>query len=50
MDRLTEYVVPTASLGFLNVFFVGELMLMVWLLGWGWRLSEPGATAYAAKS
>ncbi len=41
VDRLAEYASPSASLGFLNVFFVGELVLMVWLLGWGWRLREP---------
>ena len=41
IDRLTEYVAPSASLSFLNVFFIGELMLMVWLLGWGCRLKEP---------
>ena len=41
VDRLTEYVSPSASLSFLSVFFVGEIMLMVWLLGWGWRLTEP---------
>lgn len=47
IDRLAEYVAPSASLGFLNVFFVGELILMVWLLGWGWRLSEPGVGQHA---
>ena len=47
IDRLTEYVAPSASLSFLNVFFVGELILMVWLLGWGWRLTEPEITRSA---
>ena len=45
VDRLTEYVAPTGSLGFLNVFFIGEVLLMVWLLGWGWRLTEPARTS-----
>jgi hypothetical protein len=43
IDRLTEYVAPTASFGFLSIFFVGEVLLMVWLLGWGSRLAEPEA-------
>ena len=42
-DRLTEYVSPATSLGFLNIFFVGELLLMVWLLGWGSRLTDSNA-------
>ncbi|WP_263383597.1 DUF4386 domain-containing protein [Granulicella arctica] len=41
VDRLTEYVAPTASIGFLNIFFIGEVILMVWLLGWGSRPAEP---------
>ena len=36
------YVLPNASFGYLSVLFAGELVLMVWLLGWGWRLKEPG--------
>ena len=44
IDRLAQYVTPSASLGFLNVFFGGELILMVWLLGWGWRLTETDVT------
>ncbi len=47
IDRLTEYIAPSASLGFLNIFFVGELILMVWLLCWGWRLTEPENTRSA---
>ena len=43
IDRLAEYVAPAASLTFLNIFFAGELILMVWLLGWGSRLPEPDA-------
>jgi hypothetical protein len=38
IDRLTEYAFPSRAFQFLNFFFVGELVLMVWLLGWGWRL------------
>jgi hypothetical protein len=40
VDRLTEFVAPSGTLAFLNVFFVGELLLMGWLLGWGWRLAD----------
>ena len=40
-DNLSVYLFPNAALGFLNVFFVAELIFMVWLLGWGWRIQEP---------
>lgn len=40
IDRLTEYAVPNTAFQFLNIFYVGELLLMVWLLGWGWRLRQ----------
>lgn len=48
-DRLTEYAAPNASLRFLSVFFLGELVLMLWLLGWGWRLKEPSAMQTALQ-
>jgi hypothetical protein len=41
VDRLSVYLFPNVSLGFLNVFFLAELVFMVWLLGWGWRIPEP---------
>jgi hypothetical protein len=41
VDNLSAYLFPNAALGFLNVFFVAELIFMVWLLGWGWRIQEP---------
>lgn len=40
IDRLTEYAVPNAAFQFLNIFYVGEVLLMVWLLGWGSRLRQ----------
>lgn len=43
--RLTEYIVPSTSLGFLNVFFTGEVVVMVWLLGWGRRFTGPSFRA-----
>lgn len=43
VDRLSVYLYPNASLGFLNIFFTGELCLMVWLLGWGWRIEDPSS-------
>ena len=30
-----------ANLPFLKAIFAVELIFMVWLLGWGWRLHEP---------
>jgi Domain of unknown function (DUF4386) len=41
VDNLSVYLFPNASLGFLKVFFLAELIFMVWLLGWGWRIPEP---------
>jgi hypothetical protein len=43
VNGLSEFVSPSASLGFLNIFFCGEILLLVWLLGWGWRLKGPTA-------
>jgi hypothetical protein len=40
-DNLSVYLYPRASIGFLKIFFAAELILMVWLLGWGWRIPEP---------
>ncbi len=41
VDSLSVYLYPKAALGFLNVFFAAELIFMIWLLGWGWRLRAP---------
>jgi Domain of unknown function (DUF4386) len=41
IDNLSIYLVPGADLSFLNVFFGVELIFMVWLLGWGWRVKQP---------
>lgn len=44
VNQLGIYLYPNAPLGFLNAFFLGELIFMVWLLGWGWRIKEPQVT------
>jgi hypothetical protein len=41
VNELSAYLYPGASLAFLNAFFAVELVFMVWLLGWGWRIKEP---------
>ena len=41
VNELSVYLFPNAPLGFLNVIFAAELVFMVWLLGWGWRIEEP---------
>lgn len=41
VNQLSAYLYPHAPLGFLNAFFAVELVFMVWLLGWGWRIKEP---------
>lgn len=35
------YLLPGINLSFLFVATFGELILLVWLIGWGTRLSEP---------
>lgn len=49
-NNLSVYLYPKAPLGFLNVFFAAELIFMIWLLGWGWRVQEPelGEETFAA--
>ena len=41
VNELGIYLYPDAPLGFLNAFFLAELIFMVWLLGWGWRIKDP---------
>jgi hypothetical protein len=36
-----HYLLPRINLGFLFVATFGELFLLVWLIGWGTRLSQP---------
>jgi len=48
---LTEagpYVLPHADLGFLLVTSFGELIFLIWLIGWGTRLKEPDRRQTAA--
>jgi hypothetical protein len=35
------YLLPGANLGFLMITSLGELVFLVWLVGWGVRLKEP---------
>ena len=48
LDSVSVYLFPEAGLGFLKFFETPELMLMVWLLGWGWRVREQGPEKAAA--
>ena len=41
VNSVAIYLVPEPHLSFLNVIFAAELIFMVWLLGWGWRLRDP---------
>lgn len=41
IDSLSIYLFPNAELGYLKIIFAAELIFMVYLLGWGWRLKEP---------
>lgn len=37
------YLLPKVDLGFLFIASFGEMLLLVWLIGWGTRLNEPTA-------
>jgi hypothetical protein len=41
VNSLGLYLYPHANLDFLQIIFAGELVFMVWLLGWGWRIQPP---------
>ncbi len=41
VDSVSIYLFPETNLQFLKVIFAAELIFMVWLLGWGWRIREP---------
>ena len=48
-DSLAIYLYPEAKLGFLSLYFASELIFMVWLLGWGWRIREPRSLSEAQQ-
>jgi hypothetical protein len=41
IDCMRPYLYPNAHLSWLSVTFLGELVFMVWLLIWGWRINDP---------
>ena len=41
VDSVSIYLLPDANLQFFKAIFAAELIFMVWLLGWGWRLQKP---------
>jgi hypothetical protein len=41
VDSVSIYLFPDTNLQFLKAIFAAELIFMVWLLGWGWRIREP---------
>jgi Domain of unknown function (DUF4386) len=41
IDSLRPYLYPNAALSWLSITFFGELLFMVWLLIWGWRIKDP---------
>lgn len=43
VDSLQPYLYPNAHLDWIFITFFGELIFMLWLLIWGWRLKEPAA-------
>ena len=49
LDSTSIYLFPNAPLPFLKVVFAAELIFMVWLLGWGWRIREPSFLTEVAQ-
>lgn len=41
VNCLQPYLYPNADLDFLFITFLPELVFMLWLLIWGWRIREP---------
>jgi hypothetical protein len=41
ISGLQPYFFPNAHLRFIFITYFGELVLMLWLLIWGWRIPEP---------
>ncbi len=39
--NLRPYLYPDAEIGFVFAAFLGELVFLVWLAIWGWRIPEP---------
>ena len=48
IDGLQPYLFPSADIPWLFVTFFGELIFMLWLLIFGWRLREPASSTQAA--
>jgi hypothetical protein len=46
--EVAPYLLPGINLGFLWVATFGELILLVWLIGWGARLTEPTTSPTSA--
>lgn len=42
--NLRPYLYPDAQIGFVFAAFAGELVFLVWLAIWGWRIPEPIST------
>jgi len=45
VSNLQPFLYPNADLGYLMIAFFGELVLMLWLLIFGWKMKEPVAPA-----
>jgi len=45
ISNLKPYLYPAANLGPIGLAYFGELLMMAWLLIWGWRIKEPVSAA-----
>ncbi|HET9342325.1 MAG TPA: DUF4386 domain-containing protein [Candidatus Eremiobacteraceae bacterium] len=43
VKNLQPFLYPNADLGYISIAFWGELVLMLWLLIFGWKMKEPVA-------
>jgi Domain of unknown function (DUF4386) len=48
IDCLQPYLYPNANLDYIFITFFGELIFMLWLLIFGWRIKQPAALAAAS--
>ena len=48
LDNSQPYLYPKVNTDFLSITFLGEIVLMLWLLIWGWRIREYPALVTSA--
>jgi hypothetical protein len=49
MYNLRPYLYPHADIGLVFAASIGELVFVIWLAIWGWRIREPVAVAHSGR-